>query len=703
MAKYRDSDFTRRSFVGGTGLIASTYFLGCRPRSSSDLNVADKTIVRAAIHPAIGVCRIGNSKAPDGYFIGPEVIEPEHTDAESLRDSTGALKRQVARFRVYGLNAKDQVVAELTPDNAEIEWQVHLANKKADWYRFIAALDALPEAETLECPRRNPNVKGKDRSKLIIDPGPRKISGKNSLGNQYHFSSGKFLGNQIPLGELRTDELGRLLVFGGQGQAGSPEGKPVFNPKDGDTFNNADGWFDDISDGPVTATVTINGKKLENVDASWVIVAPPNYAPNIIGWRTFYDLLTDTYAEKKVFGFDLPKATSFTHDVLPTLKRLENLQWVNQGFALKYGKNSEMDFSNLKFIQELNKQGNLSQEFINRKKDIYASFRQPDVTANDTKSWPWLYGDAYGSFKDSPKSSLSISKVRALHLKNWFEGKFISDYDPKAKPVKNLSDVPLNEQPDMLDMAALHYCLADAFHPGCEMTWPMRHVSMYSSPFRLKHKTGEEKPGTLGEKLTSKIALSETGPLHAQGPGDVTKWMAIPWQGDTVFCRSGYEPELDPYILSFWPARVPNQVLSQADYAVVMNEKLDRSTRMNAFNYREHWLRKMQGGAVAQMLQMLREFSEVGFITAKPGPQNDPDFPPVLFVENIPGGDAPELIKLAELRATRKILESGDPFGTPRGLDDKVKKAGWENAEQLQEFKNIRMRTRRRGANSTQP
>ena len=37
-----------------------------------------------------------------------------------------------------------------------------------------------------------------------------------------------------------------------------------------------------------------------------------------------------------------------------------------------------------------------------------------------------------------------------------------------------------------LDKAALHFCLADAFHPGCELTWPMRHASLYSAPFRIR-------------------------------------------------------------------------------------------------------------------------------------------------------------------------------------------------------------------------
>jgi len=52
----------------------------------------DETIVSAAIHPAIGIARVGNSR--DEYFIGPEVTAPVKHPAGFYKDATGALKRQ---------------------------------------------------------------------------------------------------------------------------------------------------------------------------------------------------------------------------------------------------------------------------------------------------------------------------------------------------------------------------------------------------------------------------------------------------------------------------------------------------------------------------------------------------------------------------------------------------------------------------------
>jgi len=57
-----------------------------------------------------------------------------------MRDGSGAMKRQAARFRVYAYDGNGAVIAEILPsDNASINWSVHLANKKSAWYEFDSA------------------------------------------------------------------------------------------------------------------------------------------------------------------------------------------------------------------------------------------------------------------------------------------------------------------------------------------------------------------------------------------------------------------------------------------------------------------------------------------------------------------------------------------------------------------------------------
>ena len=302
-------------------------------------------IVRARIHPGIGIARIGDSA--DEFIIGPEVVGAA---AEPMRDAAGALKRQDARFRVYGIDEAGNVVDELTAETAEITWTVHVANRKSAWYRFIAALD-IPEASDTKCALRNPSVKGPDRETLVIDPGPKSIAGSSHAGDpSFKLDGGTFKGVPVSLGELRTDEHGRLLVLSAHGRSESPSGAPLVVDGDDDSFNNADDWFDDTSDGSVTAEVTVDGQVIP-VEGAWVVVAPPNYAPDVIGWRTMTDLLTDLYVEKG--WLSRPTVVRFHADVLPVLQRLSNLQWVNAGFAAMFARGRPMDFDDPEFIARI--------------------------------------------------------------------------------------------------------------------------------------------------------------------------------------------------------------------------------------------------------------------------------------------------------------------------------------------------------------
>lgn len=647
-----------------------------------------REIVRAAIHPGIGVARIGDSREADGFYIGPEVADPPHATPEQMRDASGAIKRQAARFRVYGLDADGRVVRELTAQEAGIRWTVHLANKKASWYRFEAALD-LPQADTLALPRRNAKVQGAARRSLEIDPGPRSISGAKVQGPSYRFDDGEFLGVKVPLGELRTDEAGRLLVLGGHGFSSSPTGQAIYDPKDPQTFNNADGWHDDISDGPVTARVTLNGRELP-VEPSWVVVAPPDYGPDFVSWRSLYDMLTDVYIQNGVLPF--PATVSFTEHVLPILRRLTGLQWVNAGFAGFFSRGSALDFEDPALIAKLAARPATPggpDPYQELRRTLANSLRPPDTDNDDPRTWPWVFGDAFGTFDDQPQDNLALSPVRAEILRRWILGDFADDWDPDVEPPHSLDQVPVAEQPAMLDRAALQFCLADAFHPGCEMTWPLRHMSMYSAPYRFRHRPAGSVEPDYGRTLTQAIALQVDGPLYAQGPGDVSRWMALPWQADTAFCRSGYAPTYDPFLPTFWPARVPNNVLTEEDYAIAVDPSQPREARLAAFRRRELWLRSLiADGAPAPVVmeRMVKQFGSLGILEARPGVENDPELPPVMWVEALPVAEIAEQARLAV------GLLAAPEAATER--QHKLARAGWASEEQLASFRDIRVRIR---------
>ena len=646
-------------------------------------------ITHVRIHPGMGVARLGNSA--QGVYIGPEVIHPEPKPFGSTRDAGGAIKRQAARFRVYGYDKNGAVVAEVQQsENSSVEWSVHLANKKAAWYEFDAAMD-IPATVKLSVPLRNPSVRGSGRDALAVNTGEKKIMGV-SMQDSSFVMAGNFQGTPVTLGELRTDKVGRLLVLGGTGVSASPSNQPVYEPVKPSSFNNAAGWYDDIADGPVNARVTIAGKPFV-ADAAWVASAPPNFAPDLVGWRTLNDLLKDVYVQAGMM--DVPRQVSFEKHVRPILSRLNELQWVNKGFLSMFGAGAPMNFADVALLKRLSA-APVSHLYPDPngelRRTIYNSFRATNTRTVEEGAWPWIYGDAFGytdpdpSIPPSASTYLKLPMMYDYILTKWVDGDFTDDFASDGLPYQELRDVPLQEQPDQLDQSAMHFCLADAFHPGCELTWPMRHASMYRAPYRIRAREAGKNDPTYGSTLTHDDVIQVNGPLYEQSPGDLTRWMALPWQGDTAYCRSGYDMEYDPYLPTFWPARVPNQILTEVDYNTLCDASLPMAERIAAFQNRPSWLRQLpaQDPAPEQMMYMIQHFGEMGILEAKPKPSDIDWLPDNLYVENLTKTKQAELEKAQQL-----FLES---YGELGAYDKMLAEAGWFSEEQRNEFATIKRR-----------
>jgi hypothetical protein len=138
-----------------------------------------------------------------------------------------------------------------------------------------------------------------------------------------------------------------------------------------------------------------------------------------------------------------------------------------------------------------------------------------------------------------------------------------------------------------------------------------------------------------GSQLKPTIVANPGGPLYASSPGDITKWMAVPWQTDAASCRSGYDADYDPYIPTFWPSRIPNHVLSEEHYNKVLDITQDMDERLKAFNTRTTWIRWLKGNNyIEQLKQMIGDFGKFGIIKKRNGIDNDPHFPNHMFVES---------------------------------------------------------------------
>jgi hypothetical protein len=366
----------------------------------------------------------------------------------------------------------------------------------------------------------------------------------------------------------------------------------------------------------------------------------------VIGVVTMHDLIYDALAGTIV---PAPGQPSFTRDILPIFQRLANLQWVNTGFFVQFGYLAPNDFLRPDLLARLAAGGTEFQELRNQ---IWYMFRDPEATTFQAWQWPPIYGDALKVVPpglESPRSALSLTGTQFTHLTNWKNGNFDADYDPAYAPILEVEKHPIKQQPATLDCAALTFCLGGPFHPGCEMTWPMRVAGMYRGEFRIRrHPNGYSDPD-YGAFLNQVTVLGASGPLSGSGPGDITKWMSVPWHADAASCMQGYPVfetaqggpfNVDPYLPTFWAARVPNEVLTSLDYQTVMDTKAPLADRIAAFNRRRDWTRnlfKTSTPYIEQLTNMVKAFDTMGVVEQRPGIANDPNFPGQMHVETLKG------------------------------------------------------------------
>lgn len=552
-------------------------------------------IESVSIYPPIGIARIGNS--PE-YFLASELPGLEPDPSNGYKDAEGRIKKQAVKFKVYAFDKEGTVLGEITNEVANINWHVHVANVKAAWYMFNNALD-LPQAGIPSAYRNSTET---DRSQLSIKPKPIEIAGENLTDEKYNFDDGEFFGKKVNLGKLQTDTLGRVIFVPGSGDSQSKGNVPPT------TFANNEDWHDDTCDGVVRATVEINGKSLEATPAM-VAVTPPNFGPGLFGVVTMNDVVQDLFIREMNYPDPAAGGVVFYEHIYPFLERMTNTQWVNEGFSVLFGHNSPSDFTSPTLLKMLE---NPADETKNVREKVLGWFRDPSSKEFEPQQVPPFYGDGFGEYAGLSIVDLPITQTQYGRLKKWAQGDFTIG---KITEKKAFDDLSLKEQIEALNQAPLEECLGGPFHPGIELTWPMRVKLMWAAPYRLNVVAkNEDTDLNFGALLSPQIALSENGPLSKSGPGSLTRWLGVPWQTDEASCLSGYNPSTYLPIPSFWAARVPNQVLSQDGFERVKDHNVNIAQRLKHFDYRQDWLRDLGTQYLKKIDNMVHKWHNLAIV-----------------------------------------------------------------------------------------
>ena len=488
---------------------------------SDNASRSNDSIAYVKIHPSIGIARLGNH--PTAYFVGPEKPHEYANPSSGFKaDDNGELKvkRQAARFRLFGYNSDGNKVKEITNADADIEWTVTLANKKASWEgHFRDSRDPL----------RNAQVPPDKRAELIIGPKTVILPGDKEdskrLGNSSYLS---YLSAQqhktvknIYLGELRIDESGRALVLGGEGRSESPIGARL------EHYANNPGWFDDVADGPIDAKVTLheNGargpSKSVSVKGAWVITAPPNFAPSIQAVVTMYDMLYDrAIRDTLLSAVSLPETPSFSEHIYPLLEAALNVQHIS----------ARTNYHSFSDLLDPNSSLEVRETLLSRlrvPKGLRSDFRD---RVKENGNMPKIF-DSNNSWKPegSSEEGFTLTESQYRMLVEWAEGKVDID-GPNGQPPENIT-------PEGLDRAALMNCVGGAFYPGIEAGWFLESptaVEMDGADF-LRIKRNQR---LFGDSLEA---------------GDITKQMAVPWQADFSVCHVSED-------VGWWPSARPDKV-----------------------------------------------------------------------------------------------------------------------------------------------
>jgi hypothetical protein len=618
-------DFLRASAVAaGIALVPEVVAAGSRPvRSGAATPAMLEQAVSFEIHPSVGIARVGNSA--DAFYFGPEILGGLPKPPGGFKDETGAMAKQAARFRIFAYGPGGKVLGEV-PRGAQVEWTVSVANKKAAWYESADAMDL-----TISQPvnRRNAGVTG-DRGALVASA----VSSTSKPGQpSVPLSGGPVFTNTVNFGEIFTDAEGRLIVLPGDGR-GYPAPGAVIT-----TFADNDGWTDNICDGPVEAVLTIGGRRV-TAKGAYLVVTPPNYGPALAAGPIS---LLDEVRSPLTFAGMIPMApVTFQAEILPVLQRLMDLQWVNQGIFDMTRPGEEMDWLSPRSLSRLSDPGSRSRAY---RKRIAGMFRNPAYQASSVEQQPLFLGDGVSLPPTNQYSWLPLTTLQYLQMQAWAKGQFEPGSPPA--PASSIEQLPLGERPRSLDEAALDSTLGGANHPGVETPWVLRVPSMWESAYRLRIESTTVVDRDYGPLLTPATTMGPTGPVHGVSPGDITMWMGTPWHADAASCGSGYRtagytPPISPFLPTFWPARVPNEVLAQSDYDVVMDTSRPMSARRTAFARRRTWIRPLATIPVVtqRLTQFVHMWPTLGVVTQEPGP-TDGAFPNRLKVETDVGYEEP--------------------------------------------------------------
>jgi hypothetical protein len=213
------------------------------------------------------------------------------------------------------------------------------------------------------------------------------------------------------------------------------------------------------------------------------------------------------------------------------------------------------------------------------------------------------------SLGDAGKSFLALSLTQYFFLKQWDAGTFSAGPGPKLGPG------------EFLDKAVHTNCIGGRFSPGIDITFVSREPDFYIQNWQ----TSDTGPFRIHPKQLNYDAVQSDQPFLTQGytprrndtiglePGDVSKFMSLPWHTDYNSCATHRPDPLPPFnntLYWSWPAQRPVAVYAAKD---VQNDKLP-TQRFSVRGQGTETTDPAEVGRYQERINMVKNWQRIGFV-----------------------------------------------------------------------------------------
>jgi hypothetical protein len=230
-------------------------------------------------------------------------------------------------------------------------------------------------------------------------------------------------------------------------------------------------WFDDTSDGPVSAAIVFTDGRCAAAHGAWVATTDPSYAPQILNVVSLWDDIYDCWVREPTLAlapdiFDAAKGgyqdaykPTFDDQIAPIFASANLQQW-----AVNLDQDGSSGHSSLTTIT--------ATKWQEQNQQLLAIVRDPNAS-NTGKEPDYKVLLMPLHLGDGGEPLLPFRKTQYFFLQQWNKG--IGNFRTGSAALG---------PGEFLDVATFVNCLGGRFSPGIDLTFVMREPAIYALPWK---------------------------------------------------------------------------------------------------------------------------------------------------------------------------------------------------------------------------